>query len=152
MKTWLIFFMVLVACGNVWAHCEIPCGIYDDAMRIKLLREHITTIEKSMQQIIELTQAKERNDNQIVRWVVNKEQHVDKFQQIVFQYFMTQRIKPVTKGEVGYDAYVDKVMVLHSMLVTSMKAKQTTDLEYIQQLRQQVDTFEKLYFEKKHKE
>ena len=39
------------------AHCEIPCGIYGDKMRIHMLKEHITTIEKSMKQIAELQKA-----------------------------------------------------------------------------------------------
>ena len=36
------------------AHCEIPCGIYDDELRISMLNEHITTIEKSMNQIMKI--------------------------------------------------------------------------------------------------
>ena len=42
---------------HAWAHCEIPCGIYDDHMRIHMIEEHITTIEKSMQQIVVLVSA-----------------------------------------------------------------------------------------------
>jgi len=36
------------------AHCEIPCGIYDDEMRINMINEHIATIEKSMNQIMKI--------------------------------------------------------------------------------------------------
>ena len=36
---------------NAVAHCEIPCGIYDDQLRAKLIAEHATTIEKSMKKI-----------------------------------------------------------------------------------------------------
>jgi nickel superoxide dismutase len=32
--------------NNAAAHCEIPCGIYDDEMRINMVLEHIATIEK----------------------------------------------------------------------------------------------------------
>ena len=45
-----LFFLANFAAS----HCEIPCGIYDDAMRIDMIREHISTIEKSMTQITEL--------------------------------------------------------------------------------------------------
>jgi nickel superoxide dismutase len=31
--------------------CEIPCGIYDDEMRINMIAEHITTIEKSVKKL-----------------------------------------------------------------------------------------------------
>ena len=33
------------------AHCQIPCGIFDDARVFDELEEHITTIEKSMKSI-----------------------------------------------------------------------------------------------------
>ena len=38
----------LAFAAPAFAHCEIPCGIYDDEMRLKMIAEHITTIEKSM--------------------------------------------------------------------------------------------------------
>jgi len=78
--------------STVSAHCEIPCGIYDDQLRTQLIAEHATTIEKSMKQIMELSKADPVNYNQLVRWVSNKEDHATEIQQIVSQYFMTQRI------------------------------------------------------------
>jgi nickel superoxide dismutase len=127
--------------GNAWAHCEIPCGIYDDHMRIHMIEEHITTIEKSMQQIVELSGQSPVNYNQVVRWVTNKERHADELQHIVSQYFMTQRIKPDQKD------YEKKLTVLHKMLLAAMKCKQTTDLTHVNELRSLTKEFEGLYFE-----
>lgn len=31
--------------NRAYAHCEIPCGIYGDSLRISLMYEHIKTIE-----------------------------------------------------------------------------------------------------------
>ena len=45
---------VLFLSSAVMSHCEIPCGIYDDAMRIRMMAEDIATIEKSMREIHEL--------------------------------------------------------------------------------------------------
>lgn len=139
------FVMVFGLSANAFGHCEIPCGIYDDQMRIDMLREHITTIEKSMKMIQHLQEEKHHNTNQSVRWVVNKEDHADKLQHIVSQYFMTQRI--------GLDAdrYAEKISLLHHMLIFAMKCKQTTDLDNVQKLRGTVDKFESLYFEKEKK-
>ncbi len=123
------------------AHCEIPCGIYDDPTRITLLREHISTIEKSMGMITDLEMEKKHNSNQLVRWVTNKEEHANKLQEIVTQYFMTQRIKVDAKN------YDQMIKLLHQMLVASMKCKQTTDLAYVEELKTLVTNFEKLYFE-----
>ena len=33
---------------KTYAHCEVPCGIYEDSVRIVMIYEHITTIEQSM--------------------------------------------------------------------------------------------------------
>jgi nickel superoxide dismutase len=133
---------LFVSTNNVSAHCEIPCGIYDDQMRVTMIAEHISTIEKSMNQILEIQKEKNHNANQLIRWVMNKENHADELQEIVSQYFMTQRIK--------FDAkeYDKKVGLLHQMLVYAMKCKQTTDLENIQKLREALKGFETLYFAK----
>lgn len=122
------------------AHCEIPCGIYDDKLRVELIAEHATTIEKSMQKIIALGQAKPVNYNQLIRWVSNKEQHADEVQEIVTQYFMTQRIKP------NMAKYTQFLTVLHKMLVAAMKCKQTTDLTQVRALRTLLKDFERIYF------
>ena len=124
--------------SNAAAHCEIPCGIYDDETRMTLILEHTTTIEKSMNKITELE--KGGNANQLVRWVTNKEKHAELLQDIVTQYSMTQRIK---LDAADYDK---KIAALHKMLVFSMKCKQTTDLANVEKLRAAADEFHKLYF------
>ena len=126
------------------AHCEIPCGIYDDALRVKQIAEHAGTIEKSMKQIIELSKGNPVNYNQLVRWVTNKEAHANEIQHIVSQYFMTQRIKPDAKQ------YAEKLALLHEMLISAMKCKQTTEVENVNKLRSLLKAFEGLYFEHGH--
>jgi nickel superoxide dismutase len=111
----LLFFPVIcLATAKVSAHCQIPCGIYDDQMRIKMIAEQITTIEKSMKQIVELQVAKPIDYNQLTRWVMNKEHHADQLQEVVTQYFMTQRIKPGSKD------YPKDLILLHKMLIEAM--------------------------------
>jgi len=129
---------------NASAHCEIPCGIYDDQLRTQLIAEHATTIEKSMKQIMELSKANPVNYNQLVRWVSNKEDHATEIQQIVSQYFMTQRIKPDQKK------YSEKLILLHKMLIAAMKCKQTTELSHVIALRAHLKEFELLYFGDSH--
>jgi len=139
---WVIAIIFFTA-SPLAAHCEIPCGIYDDQMRIALIAEHIQTIEKSMSQIKELELHPSKNYNQIVRWVVNKEHHADEIQKIVSQYFLTQRIRPDAKN------YVQNVTLLHKMLVSAMKCKQTMDPAHPSQLRALLDEFSKSYFNPK---
>jgi nickel superoxide dismutase len=124
----------------VGAHCEIPCGIYDDQLRSDLIAEHTTTIEKSMKKIVELSKQNPVNYNQLVRWISNKEKHADEIQHLVTQYFMTQRLKPDAKK------YSEKLAVLHKMLIYAMKCKQSTDVAHISTLRSLLKEFEILYF------
>ncbi len=139
----LMIVLILLPAATVFSHCEIPCGIYDDQMRIKMVREHIATIEKSIKAIQTLEKEKDHNANQLIRWVMNKEEHANQLQEIVTQYFMTQRIKTDAKD------YSKKLETLHQMLIYSMKCKQTTDLSHVEKLKSLVTEFEKLYFVKK---
>jgi nickel superoxide dismutase len=129
------------------AHCEIPCGIYNDELRIELIKEDIQTIEKSANQIIELSKATPVNYNQLVRWITNKEEHANKIQDVVTQYFLTQRVKPADpKDEIAYAKYVKQLALLHEMLVQAMKAKQTTDMEAVERLKALTGEFYEAYF------
>ncbi len=145
----------LLASKSLNAHCEIPCGIYNDQLRVKHLYEHFTTLEKSMNKIMELSEADDINYNQLIRWTVNKDEHARKVQEIVEQYFMHQRIKVKEKGEEGYDKYIEQITLAHKLTVYAMKAKQTTDLKYIKKLRSTLKKFSESYFseeEMKHLE
>lgn len=123
------------------AHCEIPCGIYGDAMRFDMIEEHADTIAKSMRKIDELSDAEGKNYNQLVRWITNKEEHAVKVQDIVWQYFMTQRVKE-SDGN-----YEERVTLLHRMLVAAMKCKQTTDPDHVDELRELLEAFHGAYFD-----
>jgi len=139
---------VMLSASLVYSHCQIPCGIYDDPARFQMLAEHITTIEKSMKQITELSKEEKPNLNQIVRWVQNKEDHADQFSNIVTYYFMAQRLKPTDKTDTdAYEKYLNKLTLLHHMLVYSMKAKQTTDLSNVEKLKTLLAEFKTAYFE-----
>lgn len=150
MKKRTVLFCIIILCfaaQDAIAHCEIPCGIYDDGMRIAMIREHIATIEKSIKMIVELTSATDKNYNQIVRWINNKEFHSNELQDIVSQYFMTQRIKPIDIDDDMQDVNeLRKLALLHSLLVAAMKAKQSLEYQNITTMRDIVDEFEKTYF------
>ena len=136
------FTFFFIFSSTAAAHCEIPCGIYDDEARVAMLLEHTTTIEKSMREIKALEKTDPGNANQLIRWVMNKEHHANELQEIVTQYFMTQRIKTDT------EKYEKKITVLHQMMIFSMKSKQTADEANVAKLRELIDEFHNLYFHK----
>jgi nickel superoxide dismutase len=138
--------LLLATLPIAFSHCEIPCGIYNDPMRMDMLAEDITTIEKSMNEILHLSTEGEKNYNQLVRWIINKDNHADYFSEIVTQYFMAQRITPAEESDQkAYKEYINKLTLLHKMMVYSMKCKQTTDLQNVEQLKKLLTQFRAAY-------
>ena len=143
-----ILFIVLIYMNQpLFPHCQVPCGIYDDKARIKMIAEHITTIEKAMKQIAALSKKTPVNYNQIVRWVFNKEKHAEELSQILTYYFMAQRVKPVIQSEtMKHKEYQKKLELLHHLMVFAMKAKQSTELSVVEKMRILLKKFERAYF------
>lgn len=137
---------VLLMPALLFAHCEIPCGIYGDDARFSEMMENVTTIEKSMKEITKLSAEGTKNFNQIVRWVNNKETHADHIRETVSQYFLAQRIKEPAEGDMaGQKAYEAKLVKLHQIIRMAMKCKQTTDVENAQKLHDLIHAFQELY-------
>lgn len=142
----LLVLLFALGPARVVAHCQIPCGIYDDPARFTAMEEDVTTIEKSMASIRELSSETPPNWNQIVRWVQNKETHADKLMETVTHYFLAQRVKPADPAdEEAYTAYVSDLTLLHSMVLHAMKAKQTTDQEHVDRLQSLIQEFKSSY-------
>lgn len=113
------------------AHCQVPCGIYDDAARIVRMHEDVTTIEKAIGKIGELAgQSDAQSANQLGRWITTKETHASHIITVVSEYFLTQKVKPVAPGADGYDAYLTKLADHHAVMTAAMKAKQNADAKY----------------------
>ena len=122
------------------AHCQVPCGIYDDGARIARLHEDTTTIAKAIKKINELAGRQDAQSlNQSIRWVVTKENHAAHIIEVVSEYFLAQRVKPVADGMPGYDAYLKKLAEHHAVIVAAMKAKQNADESYATALHQAID-------------
>ena len=139
----------VVLVSLAWSHCQIPCGIYNDQMRFDMISEHIATVEKSIKQITELSAEPKPNMNQIVRWVNNKDEHADEIAEIVSYYFMAQRIALPDKTDPKAGApYVQKLTLLHEMLVYSMKAKQSADNANVEKLKSLLAAFDEVYYGK----
>lgn len=125
---------------KVEAHCQVPCGIYDDAARITHMHEDATTITKAIAQINELAAKTDAQSlNQAVRWVNTKEEHAADVIEIVSEYFLAQKVKPVAPGAEGYDAYLKSLADHHAVIVAAMKAKQNTEASYAEALDKAID-------------
>ncbi len=128
------------------AHCQVPCGIYDDKARVAQLREDATTIEKATKNIGDLAGAHEAEGfNQAARWVTTKEAHASHIITVVAEYFLTQKVKPVAPGGDGYDGYLKKLADHHAVMSTAMMTKQHADAKYVASLQTAIEALAKHY-------
>lgn len=121
------------------AHCQIPCGIYNDQNRLDDLRTDFTTIEKSVTKINELTDA-----HDVARWTMNKEQHAESIMNAVEDYYLSQRLK-VDEMESNKEAYIEKLVLCHKLIVHAMKCKQSKDMADVKQLDETLTAFTKAF-------
>merc|ERR1719277_1706488 len=76
------------------SHCQVPCGIFTDDLRVKSMLEDAETIRKAVVQTAELHKAGSLQDvHQMTRWIHTKEEHASKIMTTVGDYFMAQKVK-----------------------------------------------------------
>ena len=115
----------LVISPRVQAHCQVPCGIYDDHARVQAMLEDATTVAKAAKMMAELTgKTDPQSVNQSVRWVMNKEEHAQNVIDTISDYFLTQRVKP---SQADYEA---RLVKHHTVIIAAMKAKQNADVSF----------------------
>jgi hypothetical protein len=115
---------------GAFAHCQVPCGIYDDTARIHAIEEDAATITKAMQHIQELSGKHDALAfNQAARWVATKEEHASHIITTIAEYFLTQKMKPVAANEDGYKEYLVSLADHHAVMRAAMAAKQQVGLE-----------------------
>jgi hypothetical protein len=137
--------VLLVFASLVSAHCQVPCGIYNDERRLDTMAEDVATIEKAIKQIESLSAAAKADYNQIVRWVNVKDEHADNIADIASWYFLQQRVKPVGREDSHYEAYMHQVTLLHEIMVHSMKTKQSLEMANVGNLEAALQAFRRAY-------
>jgi len=143
---------VLCAQALVFAHCQVPCGIYGDQLRFEQMLEDEHTISKAQLMLHEIGDGDvdAQAVNQMGRWVIAKEDHANKIQQTIASYFMAQRIKP---DNANYDKQLKSA---HAVIIAAMKCKQSADPATAVVLEKAILTFYTEYegklptFEHKH--
>lgn len=139
----LLLTFLLAGAATARAHCQVPCGIYDDKARIHAMREDVTTIGKAAKLITELSKKEDAlSRNQLVRWVQTKEQHANRIMSVVSEYFLAQKIKPAPKSDKqAWQSYIRRLVAAHDLIRAAMKTKQTVDPKDVDALAKAVDAF-----------
>ena len=140
----LIGLTALLTNTSADAHCQIPCGIYDDGARISEMRENATSIRKAISEISStMGDGTVVAFNQATRWVIEKDRSATAIQEIAADYFLTQRVK-AAEGE-ARAAYVEQLEGFHAVMVTAMKCKQQVDTKAVDSLDAAINTVAKWY-------
>ncbi len=137
-QLYVAIFISISVLTSVHAHCQVPCGIFDDEVRFSIMLEDTTTIAKAIKKI---SSGKESQE-QVVRWVLNKEKHAQAIQQTALDYFLAQRIKA------DKPHYEDHLKAVHKIITLAMKNKQQTSVELAAELETAIKDYQKIYFAK----
>jgi nickel superoxide dismutase len=136
--------MTLIS-SQLQAHCQVPCGIYDDNARVKSMLEDSETVSKAMIKISELSDKDDlQSVNQSVRWVLNKEKHAQNIIDTISDYFLTQRVK------VSQEDYSERLIKHHTVIVNAMKSKQNVDIKHAEELKSSIEALATYYPEHNH--
>ena len=130
----------------------MPCGIFDDPKLVAEIKEACATIRKAMVQINELSSAPggltAQSINQVTRWVNTKEEHAKKIIDLVANYCLCQRVKPVGAPGSPFTNekdYMDALKAHHNVMTAAMKSKQTVDVAAADALEHTVGDMAKIY-------
>ena len=119
------------------AHCQVPCGTYDDHARGRAMLEDAQTIGKAVTYIAAYADSTEPNKvNQVTRWVATKEAHASRVITTIAEYFLTQKIAPADpRDKAAWAKYAQILADHHKVMRLAMKAKQTVSAKGVAQLR-----------------
>ena len=145
------FLTFTLAASAAFAHCQVPCGIYDDGARFTQMREDAATIEKAVGKIHELSGKHDATAfNQASRWVSTKEDHASRIITTVAEYFLTQKVKPPSGSDPKAVAHYHQVLAdHHAVMKAAMKTKQTVAPAAVVALKAAIDELADHYTSKK---
>jgi nickel superoxide dismutase len=137
----ILITMLLISAPQISsAHCQLPCGIYSDNVRVVMMLEDVETLDKAVHMMEELADKSDvQSKNQFVRWVTNKESHAQQIIETISNYFLTQRVKT------SQEDYVERLKAHHAVIVNAMKVKQNSDHKYVDTLKESVTALLKYY-------
>lgn len=147
MKKMQMLLLALTLCLSVtalpstlFAHCQVPCGIYDDHARVDAMLEDVATVRKAVTMLNELNAKTDvQSKQQFARWVMNKESHAQKIISTISDYFLTQRVKA------SQEDYVERLKKHHAVIVDAMKAKQNASMAPVDALEKSVQALYMYY-------
>eukprot|EP00929_Paragymnodinium_shiwhaense_P011566 TRINITY_DN11748_c0_g1_i1.p1 TRINITY_DN11748_c0_g1~~TRINITY_DN11748_c0_g1_i1.p1 ORF type:complete len:246 (+),score=63.75 TRINITY_DN11748_c0_g1_i1:91-828(+) len=131
-------------------HCQVPCGIFDDPKLVTEVKEACQTIRKMItllqEACKEVTQAE--SFNKMSRLTSTKEQHAGQIINLMTEYCLAQRVKPVgaPKSPFTTDAeYIEALKAHHAVMLAAVSCKQSAELSAVDALDAAVSTMSAMY-------
>lgn len=135
-KQLLTAFSALFLCNSgIYAHCQMPCGIYHDDMVYDIVDQYIETMYKGISVMTESKFSTPRERNEFIRWVNTKENSSDQVAEQILSYFLQQKIKP------GESDTAKKLESAHKLLFLLVQIKQNADIEVLNRFTEEWDSF-----------
>jgi len=129
--------------GAIRGHCQVPCGIFDDPVRVSQLKEDAATVRKAMVQVTELGTATPLALNQSIRWINTKEDHAKSIITTVSEYMLCQRVKKELFETP--EEYAQALIAHHAVLAAAVKTKQVIDPAACDALDHAIEDVSKMY-------
>merc|ERR1719382_353937 len=88
------------------------------------------------------------NINQMTRWVNNKEIHAGKIVELMSEYCLCQRVKPVGDPKSPFkteEEYIAALQAHHKVMLCAVKCKQTVDVANADALEAAASEMAKMY-------
>jgi nickel superoxide dismutase len=130
----LIFFKV-----TLFAHCQMPCGIYHDEIVFDQIDQYTETMFKGISVINQIKINNMHDQNDAVRWIVEKEKESNEIANLITVYFLQQKIKP------GEPDTAQKLASAHRLLFFLVAIKQNTDLKFVKEFNEEWEKFKDMF-------
>ena len=137
-----IIFTILLALtpltSSLSAHCQMPCGIYNDQMVYDEVNQFYLTVFKAVKALENNKFQTDEDRNQYVRWVMTKERLCNEIATLLTTYFFQQKIMPIDDNR-------DMVNSLHQLLFQLVAIKQNVDIKIVKDFGKEWENFKNLF-------
>jgi len=135
---WITLFALCPLTSSLSAHCQMPCGIYDDQMVYDEVNQFYLTMFKAVKALQNNKFNSDEDRNQFIRWVMTKERLCNEIAMLLTTYFFQQKIMPI-------DDNIDMVKSLHRLLFQLVAIKQNVDIKIVKDFGKEWDHFKVLF-------
>ncbi len=129
----------LLSGASLFAHCQMPCGIYHDDMVYDQIDQYVETMVKGVAKIKDNKFSTPAERNEGVRWIMTKDRISDDTAQLITGYFLQQKIKP------GEPDSIKRIESAHKMLFLIVGIKQSVDFKSVSDFAEEWEKFKLMF-------